>query len=234
MVSIIIPTKTEKLITSCVKHIQDNLGEFFRGDVEILVVDDGLPPGVVNNLQANGARVVAGEKPFVFARNVNVGLKTRQLNSDVLLLNDDARILTPGYLQALYDAAQGFDVVCPSITDARSVGQRLQVHNPREAHNLITPVPIGTMLCFVAVFFKAKVLQRVGGLDERYDGYGHEDDDWCKRAWLLNCSMGVCHQVRVEHGDGVRKYSSTYATVPNYTELSQRNREHLKRKWDES
>ena len=58
----------------------------------IIVVDDGARAEAAAKLP--GVRWVKGRKPFIYARNANIGLRTA--GTDAILLNDDARLITPG------------------------------------------------------------------------------------------------------------------------------------------
>src|SRR5207249_1810185 len=67
----------------------------------IVVVDDGARQDAEPLLPA--VRWIEGVRPFVFARNANIGIRagTRAADTDVILLNDDARLETPGGFTAM-------------------------------------------------------------------------------------------------------------------------------------
>ena len=81
----------------------------------MIVVDDGLDwrgPGVLrgaSELEAfcTGPRVsiIPGISPFVFSRNVNLGIKAAG-DDDVIVLGDDGLLETPGGFTALWDCAK--------------------------------------------------------------------------------------------------------------------------------
>ena len=82
--SVIIPSKNPVNLAACITAIRA-AGETCR----IIVVDDGLP--AYNH--GIGADTVLGHKPFVYSRNINLGIYAAGTD-DVILLNDDALLKT--------------------------------------------------------------------------------------------------------------------------------------------
>jgi GT2 family glycosyltransferase len=56
-------------------------------------------------------------------------------------------------------------------------------------------------------------LDAVGLLDESFTGYGGDDEDWCLRALAKGFKLGITGKVKVKHGFGDRKYSSSFYRV---------------------
>lgn len=185
--SIIIPSKTLKNLTSCVGAIREN-GETCR----IIVVDDtdsgwlNLPAGLGDVLS------VPGVKPFVFARNMNLGIKAAGTD-DVLLLNDDAQLRTHGGLSLLQRAAEEnpeFGIIASTTNlvgnpDQYPKGVGLREHNRQ--------------VCFVCVFIPRRTIDMVGLLDERFIYYGMEDDDYSKRVTMAGLKLGIHDGCFVDH-----------------------------------
>src|SRR5271169_4645677 len=84
--SIIIPSRNTKNLAVCVRAIR-RANETAR----VIVMDDGLDRNVWSDCTL---QVCACPKPFIFARNVNAGIRWAGTD-DVLLLNDDALLETP-------------------------------------------------------------------------------------------------------------------------------------------
>lgn len=196
MTSIIIPSKNVVNLTACVQSIQER-----DPGHRIIIVDDGLNldpwPDVLD-----GNTIVAGQKPFIFARNVNIGIQAAE-SDDVIILNDDTRLLTPGGFSELARCAATYPrlgIMAASLTGC--VGNLNQVHCPGGGVR-----PEQRMLCFVAVFIPRAVIQRVGLLDIAYClDYGCEDGDYCYRVRQAGLRLAVCDRCVVEHG----KLKSTY------------------------
>ena len=90
---------------------------------DIIVVDDGARASAEAHLPA--VRWLTGITPFVFARNANLGIGAAK--TDVVLLNDDASLLTP----------HGFSLLAAEMlrhpeVGVCSAGIRGAVGNPRQ------------------------------------------------------------------------------------------------------
>src|SRR4051812_41521468 len=89
----------------------------------VVVVDDGARSEAAPQLAP--VRWLDGPRPFVFARNANLGI--RAADSDVVLLNDDARLLTPYGFTLLTQQMQGQQTI-----GVCSAGIQGVVGNPRQ------------------------------------------------------------------------------------------------------
>jgi GT2 family glycosyltransferase len=140
--------------------------------------------------------MVEGKKPFIYARNVNIGITAarREDNPDaVILLNDDALLLTPLGFTHLAEAAAKhpeYGIVSAVTNFAGNAAQIAKNVGFREEPN---------MLCFIAVLITAACLDRVGPLDERFTAYGWEDNDFCRRARQAGFKLGIYDLCFVDH-----------------------------------
>ncbi|MCX7792205.1 MAG: glycosyltransferase, partial [Chloroflexaceae bacterium] len=158
----------------------------------IIVVDDGARAEAEPRLPP--LRWVEGAQPFVFARNANLGLAAAG-DADVILLNDDARLITP----------DGFSAMAAAVTENPALGICSAavtgvVGNPRQhpaGHPGLRPEP--TTLAFVCVYLPRRVLTTLGPLDERFTGYGYEDNDYCARARAAGYQLAIFDGCVVEH-----------------------------------
>lgn len=179
----------------------------------VIVVDDGARREAEARLP--GIRWVEGARPFVFARNANAGIAASA--RDVVLLNDDALAVTPGGFDALADAARA----TPGL-GLLSSAVRGFVGNPRQK-----PQEGGRVrqeprtVCFIAVYIPRATIDRVGPLDERFTGYGFEDDDYCDRVRASGLTLGVYDGCVVDHSG---RLPSTFRTHGAYGVLAARNR----------
>ncbi len=187
----------------------------------ILVVDDGARAEAEPQLP--GVRWVHGAKPFVYARNANLGIGAA--GTDVVLLNDDARLLTSRGLSLLAEQAgrqPGLGIL--------SAGVRGVVGNPRQLASRVPRFrPEPRLLAFVCVYLPWEVYQQVGPLDERFTGYGWEDNDYCARVLAAGLRLGVWDGCVVDH-DGA--LPSTFRTRPDLLALFEQNRRLYRAKWD--
>jgi GT2 family glycosyltransferase len=157
------PENCRSCVRSIIQHEPDITPD------QIVVVDDGGKCDVP-------ATFIPGQKPFVFARNANIGM--RHADSDVILLNDDTELSTSG----------GFSLLAKSerrgITSARVIG----------------PWAFKRGMCsFVCVFIPKETQQTVGELDEQFVKYGYEDDDYCRRVVQAKQPINLCDKCVVTH-----------------------------------
>ena len=185
--SVIIPSANAENLMACMK----GLLTCERGILpnKIIVVDDGARNWSEGSLPR--IKWVTGEKPFVFARNINAGIKYTDENDSVILLNDDAIIRNLGGFTALVKAAEGYGIVSAATN---------LVGNPNQVYRGVTGIrPEGRTLAFIAVCIPRFVLNTVGLLDERFTAYGFEDNDFCLRARICGVKLGVFDGCFVDH-----------------------------------
>jgi hypothetical protein len=141
-------------------------------------------------------KVIAGIEPFIFARNANVGIREAG-RSDVLLMNDDARFVGARTVETITRAAysdEKIGILSPQIIGgAGSYIQSKKDDSRRLEYTM-------DRLAFACVYIKRAVIDSIGLLDERFDGYGGEDDDYCIRAVKAGFRLAVTSDVWVRHG----------------------------------
>lgn len=192
---IVIPSKKISNLVPCVTTIFRNEPNISHHD--IIVVDDGLDPSVTVALP--GVIFVKGIKPFVFARNVNIGIAAAE--DDVLLLNDDALLMTPGGFSAIDEIAKKTTNVGVMAAATTSAGNPNQ--GPKSANDLrIEP----RMVCFIAVYIPRSTQLLIGTLDERFIHYGFDDDDYCRRCRIAGKLIYIWDGCVVKHGELISTY----------------------------
>lgn len=186
--SVIIPSKNINNLRVCVQAIRD-----MQPGAEIIVIDDGLTDYI------QGCAYIQGIKPFVFARNVNLGIAAAQRN-DVVILNDDAVLKTRHGFTVL-ESACAFNQQYGLIAATTDVAG-----NPNQNFRSTVTIPhlFGVredlrMVCFVCVYIPRVTIDAVGLLDERYVGYGLDDDDYCFSVRKAGLKIGICDGCFVNH-----------------------------------
>jgi len=205
--TVIIPTRKEKNLIPCVEAIEGYNPGILR---DVFVVDDDEMGNVERCCAGYGLTRAQGIKPFVYARNVNLGLGLcLRTGRDAIVLNDDALLETQGGFDALSYAAnclmfKPYGVVGATVRGAvgcqeQMYMQRMKVMS-KNASPLIHLVESHTV-AFVCVYLRHAVIANVGLLDERFDrGYGFEDSDYCHRTRKWGYQLGVYDGCVVEHG----------------------------------
>lgn len=203
--SVVIPSKNAANLVACAEAVRQN-----EPATEIVVIDDGVDwkaaaetnvigdhlravaeTGRADLSAAYGLRVIRGIKPFIFARNCNLGIKN--CAEDVILLNDDAMLKTPFGFYELEQASKArpeFGVIS-AVTDV--VGNSAQ--RPKDLGLRIE----SRVLAFVCVYIPARTIKTVGLLDERFTAYGWEDNDYCRRVREAGMKLGILDDCFVDH-----------------------------------
>lgn len=185
--SVIIPSKTSA-------NLSQSAGAVRRMDpgCDLVVIDDGLNPPYT------GATVLPGVKPFIFARNCNIGLRHAfGSGADAaILLNDDAVLMTRGGFTSLYEQWREHPEYWILAAASNMVGNPNQ--QPK-GWGAIRREP--RMLCFVCVLIPRPTWEAVGPLDERYGiDYGCEDGDYSYAVRQAGGWLGVWDGCYLDHG----------------------------------
>ncbi|MBZ5621466.1 MAG: hypothetical protein LAQ69_22480 [Acidobacteriia bacterium] len=162
-----------------------------------IVVDDGLPEGA-----ASGRTMirVQGKRPFVFARNVNLGIRAAR-EDDVFLLNDDALVMTQGGVSWMRAAARASERigVLSAVTNVTGYPEQSIGYRPMRGRVAARVWPTATV-AFLGVLIPRRVIDSVGLLDERFVTYGGEDVDYCRRVRRAGLTVSVYDGCFVDHG----------------------------------
>ena len=237
--SVIVPSKTVRNATASISAVRQH-----EPDAEVLLAWAAHPAGLIpTTFHETRMRVVA--EPFVFARNVNIGIKDLlhkstcanhlswghyPCNCDgspdsdwagVVILNDDAILQTPGGFSLLAQATRENPEygIISAVTNC--VGNRAQM--PRGIGLREEP----RMVCFVCVYIPRTTIEKVGLLDERFVGYGLDDDDYCLRIRKTGLKIGIHDGCFVDH----LSLKSSYRGDPTTPSDFRPNLELFKQKW---
>ena len=152
-------------------------------------------------------------QPFIAARDMNLCFKVAYPH-DCLFYNDDACVTQAGTLEAmcaLADANSDYGIIFPAVDgEVGFGGQKV---------GALGNAPIIELNCgaFVAAYVRQKVVETVGGWDERFDGYGWDDIDFALRVRMAGWKIGVAGQIVVKHGFGEFASGTTYAMTERET-----------------
>ncbi len=166
--------------------LQSIAGEF-QGKARVLVVEQGqqttlrwlqrkFPEGFVN--------IVLLERPYgAFERAATLNLGVRKAKTDLVILHDGDIMVVRGWCAFVQDlAASDYEVAWPalmtfyldeeqtSLLPGRSPGQALSCCRELESISLI---------------MRKDAYLHIGGMDERFVGWGGEDNEFYERAMTL-------------------------------------------------
>lgn len=200
-------------LVPCVRAVLD--AEPLLAPRDVIVVDDGARAEAERLLPE--VTWVEGAKPFVFARNANLGIRAAA-PADVLLLNDDATVVTAGGVSAMAAKLRARpDIGLCSAAVRGVVGNARQM--PGGDAGLRAEAET---LAFVAIYIPRRAYDGVGALDERFVGYGFEDNDYCTRTRAAGLSLAIADCCIVDHSGHL---PSTFRTRDDLPQLFEVNRQ---------
>lgn len=209
---------------------------------EVIAVDNGSTDETPARLrELPWVRVVTNAANLGYVRGNNAGIAAAPPDADVVLLNNDVEIHQDGWLDALRAAAHAD----PGVG---IVGCRLVLPDGRLLHAGTFILPdtlwgqqIGALetdvnqyartrdvegIVFACAYLKREVLDRIGGLSEKFRSY-FEDTDYCLRAKEAGFRTVVCGAVTLVH----HEHGSTSDAPRTFETLFQESRKTFRGLW---
>jgi len=242
LTSIIILTRNQLEYTKrCIESIERWTSE----PHEIIIVDNGSTDGTLAYLETLAAQnprvqVVTNGENLGFAAGNNRGIAVAK-GDYILLMNNDV-VVTPGWLERMLACAARnpqIGIVGPvsncvsgpqyvdqplyntdSLAGLERFSQEWAIKHYREV------LPIWRIVGFCMLISRA-VIDKIGGLDERFGQGNFEDDDFCIRAAIAGWKCAVARDSFVHHF-GSRTFAGEKV---DYSGLLAKNWEIYKRKW---
>ncbi len=207
-VSIIIPVFnqlefTKKCITSIRKNTHTNY--------EIIIINNASTDTTLEFLnQEKDIIILNNEENIGYPKAINQGLRIAK-GRDIVLLNNDT-IVTNGWLERLLmvkDSNKNVGIVGvysnlisgPQVDKDckyRKIDEMhlyaLQNYNNRKYSWIKYP-----RIAFVCVLINGQLINKIGGLDERFTPGNFEDDDFCLRAQIAGYQSYIATDVFIHH-----------------------------------
>jgi GT2 family glycosyltransferase/glycosyltransferase involved in cell wall biosynthesis len=210
---------------------------------EVVVVDNGSAQEVLDYLSAAAVteprlRAIFNEENFGFAKGNNIGIQACSDAEVVVLLNDDTMV-TPGWLSRLvrYLSDERIGMVGPVTNwtgnEARiEIGYR-DVADMKDFAERYTREHLGQsfdigVLAMFCVGIRKRLLDRLGGLDERFGIGMFEDDDYAMRVRKSWYRVVCAEDVFVHHWG---RASMSRLDRVEYRRLFERNKRYFEDKW---
>jgi hypothetical protein len=140
-----------------------------------------------------------------------------------VLLNDDALLTTPRGFTLLSEQVRSRSGLCIC-----SAGIRGRVGNPSQLVSDRSEFRSENWVSFTCVYIPRLVYEKIGPLDERFTGYGYEDNDYCARCAREGLEMAVWDGCAVNHSGAL---PSTFQARPDYASQVRHNRLLFEEKW---
>ena len=210
---------------------------------ELILVDNGSTDGTLGYLRKyandrNNVRVISNKENLGFAAGNNQGLAVANGNY-VLMLNNDT-VVTEGWLGRMLSVFERYPevgIVGPvsnnisgpqqvkeasyrSLDDMPSFAKKWSAEHDGQSMEFQRVVGF----CLLA---KREVIDRIGGLDEKFGSGNFEDDDFCLRAAAVGYKARIAQNAFIHHTG-----SQTFKGAGiNYQQSLERNWEIFKSKW---
>lgn len=237
LVSIVIPVHNQLDYT---KKCLESIRRFTKLPIEIIIVNDGSTDETKKYLEEQKDLIIlTNDSNSGYPISCNKGIQVSR-GKYVVLLNNDT-ILTENWLSDLLEvfnenpsiglvgpvsnSISGFQLdVEAKYSNISSMYQYAKLTAQKRKYSWMV-VP---RIAFVCAVISREVINRIGGLDERFSPGNYEDDDYCLRAQLAGFKTVVANDVFIHH------YGSKSFKMQGEAEYSERlktNREIFIHKW---
>ncbi len=237
MLRVVIPSRTDEYLICCLESLEaSHPGSAARA----VVADNGISDPVRMWWQSKGVTFAPVPRdPFIFSKAINLGVAATNPGDDVLILNDDTEMITPRWADAAERVLSRFQLknygmLSLSISAKENVGNHDQALDPNLNPNGGVKESMKTV-CFIAVIIRRSTWDKVGPMDERFIGYGFEDNDYNVRVWHARQRVGIVSTVVVKHGKPEYPFSSSFArynSMEMHNALFKHNHELIKQKYE--
>jgi GT2 family glycosyltransferase len=240
-VSIVIPVYNQLDYTKqCLESLANTVNEI----VELIIVDNASSDGTYEYLSNYSNEkvnfvLIRNEENQGFPKAVNRGIEETK-GQYVLIANNDI-IFNGNWLERMIEVAESDgkiglvgpisnevsglqrdeNAVYNSIEEMKKYAESIIDKNKNQILNF-------PRLAFLCTLIKREVINKIGGLDERFSPGNYEDDDYCLRAQLAGYKAVIAKDVFIHHfgsksfkADGNQAYKNRLET----------NREIFSSKW---
>ncbi len=231
-VSIIIPVYNQiKYTLETIRSIY----QFTKEDFELILVDNASEKETQVQLEKisteyQNVKIIRNDINYGFPSAINIGIKN-SVGKYIVVMNNDV-VVTENWLTKMLAIAESKDeigIVGPISNHVSGVqiDKNTKYNSIEEMHKYaqtISELNKNSTLEFPRVVFfctliKRSVLDKIGGLDERFYPGNFEDDDFCLRAQIAGFKSVIARDVFIHHfgsksftADGNEKYAKLLET----------------------
>lgn len=240
--SIVIPVYNQLEATQItINSIYENTDVEF----ELVIVDNNSSEHVkkyLNNLTSvkQNVKIIYNSENLGFPKAVNQGIEIAE-GKYIVIANNDI-IVNAGWLKRFIDVAlsgsqigivsgisnsvSGMQIDAnanyQSIEEMKQYADKIRKQN----QNKISEFPRVAFLC---TLIKKELVEKIGGLDERFSPGNYEDDDYCLRAQIAGYKTIIAKDVFIHHF-GSKSFKASGNDI--YEKLLNRNKNIFVEKWE--
>ncbi|MGD8777575.1 MAG: glycosyltransferase [Ignavibacteria bacterium] len=218
--------------------------ETVKGSFELIIINNNSKQDIsdyLNNLSVDrdNVKVITNNENLGFPKAVNQGLMEAK-GKYIVVANNDI-IVNKGWLERFIEAAESSDsigIVSGISNEVSGVQKDLNaayksIEEMQKYAEMVKLQNAGKKMEFPRVAFlctliKKEVIDKIGGLDERFSPGNYEDDDYCLRSQVAGYKTVVCKDVFIHHF-GSRSFKAN--GNDKYDSLLNINRQKFIDKW---
>ena len=207
-VSIILVTYNQiKYTLECI----DSIRKYTKIPYEIILVDNASIDETVQEIEKyDDIILIKNDYNLGFPSAVNQGIKAA-MGKNILLLNNDV-VLTEGWLERMLELVKSNPVIgivgpISNIVSGVQLDKNAKYNSIEEMHKYTVKIKKENKgqffefprVAFLCTLIKREVIDKIGGLDERFSPGNFEDDDFCLRAQLAGYKTVIAQDVFIHH-----------------------------------
>ncbi len=197
-------------------------------NIELIIVDNGSSSETRQYLKKleniRNVKVILNKTNLGFPAGINRGII--ECTGDYILIANNDIILTDGSIERMLNIAESdvsVGIVGPMSNEVSGIqrdreAKYTNLDEMREYAKMLQQKNQGKVMAFPRVVFlctliKRELIEKLGGLDERFSPGNYEDDDYCLRAQLAGYKTLIATDAFVHHygsksfkADGEAKY----------------------------
>ena len=207
-VSIVIPTFNQWEYT---KQTIESIKEYTDCNYEIIIVDNASTDGTTEKLKNYpDIKVIENDENLGFPKAINQGI-LKAAGDYILLLNNDV-VVTKGWLNRMVEVIttnEKIGIVGPvsNSVSGFQLDKNAKYKSIEEMHKYAGKLSVSKKgeiiefprVAFLCTLIKKDVIDKIGGLDERFTPGNFEDDDFCLRSQLAGYKTVIAPDVFIHH-----------------------------------
>jgi GT2 family glycosyltransferase len=217
----------EECLNSIIKHTKQ--------PYEVIIVDNASDDKTVKFLKSfssknRNIKLILNKKNLGFPAGNNIGI-TKSEGDFIVLINNDI-VVTKNWLDRILEIAEQYPEVgiigpISNSVSGRQLDKNAKYKSIPEMHKYAAKIKQKNKgqffqfprVAFLCTLIKKEVIDKIGGLDERYSPGNFEDDDFCLRAQMAGYKTVIATDVFIHHygsvsfkADGEDKYAKRIST----------------------
>lgn len=211
-------------------------------NVKVIVVDNASDDGTQDYIKSqDDILLIENPENLGYSKAVNIGIKSADADSDIILLNNDVQLIEPDWCERLQASAYSnpkFGLTGVKIVRDNETIQHCGAYLPLDTMwgqqvasgevdiNQYSGLFECESVVFACVYIKRSTIDIVGLLSEDFFAY-FEDTDFCLRVKLAGLYVVMDGDIRVKHSES----SSTKENKVSHTDIFLKSQAIFKSKW---